>query len=154
MVKNLPAVQETHVRSLGWEGSWRRERQPNPVFLPGESHGQRSLAGCSPARFCKTWGQKQLTVLRSQTSKARYARQPERKRWREYLQSIPAISHTRHQSRSCPVNTRSSEVAATEEPHFQRRKQTEKLRNAIKVRQLAGSNDIRVKKRPFQSRGF
>ena len=24
---------------------WRRERQPTPAFLPGESHGQRSLAG-------------------------------------------------------------------------------------------------------------
>ena len=24
---------------------WRREWQPTPVFLPGESHGQRSLAG-------------------------------------------------------------------------------------------------------------
>ena len=27
---------------------WRRRRQPAPVFLPGESHGQRSLAGHSP----------------------------------------------------------------------------------------------------------
>ena len=27
---------------------WRRARQPTPVFLPGESHGQRSLAGRSP----------------------------------------------------------------------------------------------------------
>ena len=27
---------------------WRRERLPTPVFLPGESHGQRSLAGYSP----------------------------------------------------------------------------------------------------------
>jgi len=27
---------------------WRRAWQPAPVFLPGESHGQRSLAGCSP----------------------------------------------------------------------------------------------------------
>ena len=26
---------------------WRRKRQPAPVFLPGESHGQRSLAGYS-----------------------------------------------------------------------------------------------------------
>ena len=26
----------------------RRAWQPTPVFLPGESHGQRSLAGCSP----------------------------------------------------------------------------------------------------------
>ena len=25
---------------------WRREWQPTPVFLPGESHGQRSLVGC------------------------------------------------------------------------------------------------------------
>ena len=24
---------------------WREESQPTPVFLPGESHGQRSLAG-------------------------------------------------------------------------------------------------------------
>ena len=27
---------------------WRRERLPNSVFLPGESHGQRSLIGYSP----------------------------------------------------------------------------------------------------------
>ena len=26
----------------------RRARQPTPAFLSGESHGQRSLAGCSP----------------------------------------------------------------------------------------------------------
>lgn len=32
------------------------------------------------------------------------------------------------------------------------RKQKEKLRNAIKVRQLARSNAIKVKKRPFQSK--
>ena len=27
---------------------WRREQLPTPVFLPGESYGQRSLAGYSP----------------------------------------------------------------------------------------------------------
>ena len=32
---------------------WRREWQPTPVFLPGESRGQRSLAGYSP------WGHKE-----------------------------------------------------------------------------------------------
>ena len=26
---------------------WKRTQQPTPVFLPGESHGQRSLAGYS-----------------------------------------------------------------------------------------------------------
>ena len=54
MVKNLPAVQETLVQSLGWEDPWRRERLPTPVFQPGESHGQRSLTGYSP------WGRKEL----------------------------------------------------------------------------------------------
>ena len=93
MVKNLCAMQETRVQSLGWEDPlekkvathsgilawripwaeepgelqsmglqrvghdqatslslftflhWRRKWQPTPVFLPGESHGQRSLMG-------------------------------------------------------------------------------------------------------------
>ena len=33
-----------------WVGRipWRRKWQPTPVLLPGEFHGQRSLAGCSP----------------------------------------------------------------------------------------------------------
>ena len=37
-----------------WVGKipWCRNWQPAPVFLPGKSHGQRSLAGCSP------WGLK------------------------------------------------------------------------------------------------
>ena len=54
MVKNLPAIQETRVWSLGQEDTLRRERLPTPVFLPGESHGEKSLAGCSP------WGCKKL----------------------------------------------------------------------------------------------
>ena len=49
-VKNLPAMQETWVQFLSWVGKipWRRKWQPTLVFLPGESHGQRSLAGYSP----------------------------------------------------------------------------------------------------------
>ena len=37
-----------------WVGkiSWRRAWQPTPVLLPGESHGQRSLAGYNP-QSCK-----------------------------------------------------------------------------------------------------
>ena len=31
---------------VGKVGHWRRKWQPTPVFLLGESHGQRSLAGC------------------------------------------------------------------------------------------------------------
>ena len=44
MVKNLPAMQETRVRSLGWEGPLEKERLPTPIFMPGEFHGQKSLA--------------------------------------------------------------------------------------------------------------
>ena len=38
-----------------WVGKilWRRRWQPTPVFLPGKSHGQRSLEGYSP------WGWKE-----------------------------------------------------------------------------------------------
>ena len=32
---------------------WRKKWQPTPVFLPGEAHGQRSLAGYGP-RDCKS----------------------------------------------------------------------------------------------------
>ena len=45
MVKNLPAIQETRVWSQGWEDPLEKGMQPTPVFLPGESHGQRRLAG-------------------------------------------------------------------------------------------------------------
>ena len=31
-----------------WKIPWRRAWQPSPVFLPGESHGQRSLVGYGP----------------------------------------------------------------------------------------------------------
>ena len=31
-----------------WKNCWRRAWQSTTVFLPGESHGQRNLVGCSP----------------------------------------------------------------------------------------------------------
>ena len=48
MVKNLSAIQETWVGKIPWRRAW----QPPPVFLPGGSHGQRTLVGYSP-RGCK-----------------------------------------------------------------------------------------------------
>ena len=39
-------MQETPVRSLGWEDPWKRESLPTPVFCPGEFHGGYSLWGC------------------------------------------------------------------------------------------------------------
>ena len=67
MVKNLlcNATHDPGFDPWVWKISWRREWLPTPVFLvflPGESQGQRSLAGYSP------WGHKeyhrteQLTV--------------------------------------------------------------------------------------------
>ena len=41
-------MQEMQVRSLGWEGPLEEGMAPTPVFLPRESHGQRSLMGYSP----------------------------------------------------------------------------------------------------------
>ena len=41
-------MQETQVPSLGWEDPLEEEMQPAPVFFPGESHAQKSLAGYSP----------------------------------------------------------------------------------------------------------
>ena len=51
VVKNLPAnAGDIRERFNPWVGKipWRRAWQPTPIFLPGESHGQRSLAGYSP----------------------------------------------------------------------------------------------------------
>ena len=53
VVKNLPEVQETRVRSLGQEDPLEKEMVTHSSFLPGESHGQRSLAAYSP------WGRKE-----------------------------------------------------------------------------------------------
>ena len=50
------SVQETKgYRFDSWvkKTPWSRNWQPTPVFLPGESHGQRSLGGYSP------WGRRE-----------------------------------------------------------------------------------------------
>ena len=39
---------------MSWEDTLRRAWQPTPVFLPGKSHGQRSLEGYRP------WGRAEL----------------------------------------------------------------------------------------------
>ena len=50
-------------RFYPWVGniSWRRAWQPTLEFLPGESYGQRSLAGCSP------WDCKELNTTEQLT---------------------------------------------------------------------------------------
>ena len=47
-VKNRLPTQELWARSLGPEDPLEGDMAPPPALLPGESHGQGSLAGCSP----------------------------------------------------------------------------------------------------------
>ena len=65
MVENLPANAENIMRHKfnPWVGKipWRRAWQPTSVYLPGESHGQRSLAGHSP------WGRKESDMANTYT---------------------------------------------------------------------------------------
>ena len=61
MVKNLPAVQETRVQSLSWEYPLEKIMATYPVFLPGKSHGERSLMGYSP------WGCKESNTTATDT---------------------------------------------------------------------------------------
>ena len=55
MVKNMLA-NAGDIGSIPGPGRfpWRRKCQPTPVFLPGKSHGQRSLADYNP------WGHKRI----------------------------------------------------------------------------------------------
>ena len=66
VVKNLPAVQETGFDSWVRKIPWRRKWQPTPGFLPGESHGQRSLVGYSP------WGCKESDTTEWISNKSKY----------------------------------------------------------------------------------
>ena len=57
VVKN-PSANAGDVKRRGFKPCirkilWRREWQPTPVFLPGKSHGQKSLVGYSP------WGHRE-----------------------------------------------------------------------------------------------
>ena len=53
MVKNLPAVQENQVQSLGREDPLEKGMATHSSILAWRIHGQRSLAGYSP------WGRKE-----------------------------------------------------------------------------------------------
>ena len=55
-VKSLPAMPETWVQSLGGEDLLEEGKTTASVFLPGEFHGQRSLASFSP------WGRPELDM--------------------------------------------------------------------------------------------
>ena len=55
MIKNLLAMQGTQVWSLDWEDPLEKGMLPTAVFLPGEFHGQRSLADYGIWRHKRRW---------------------------------------------------------------------------------------------------
>ena len=57
LVKNPPTMQEAWGQSLGEEDPLEKEMATQSVFLPGELHVQRRLAGYSP------WSRKSRTRL-------------------------------------------------------------------------------------------
>ena len=58
-----PAQVQSWVRKI----PWRREWLPTPVFLPGEFHGQRSLAGYSPWGCKESDSTEQITHIHTHT---------------------------------------------------------------------------------------
>ena len=72
---------------------WRRKWQPTPVFLPGESHGRRSLVGCSP------WGRTE-----SDTTEATWRQWQPLSRWCHLTISPSVASFS-----SCPQSFWSSD---------------------------------------------
>ena len=94
----MQETQETWVPSLGLEDPWRRKWQPTPVFLPGESHGQRSLMGYSSK------GRKKSDMTKRRSIKAKIMKLLEESmrkslwpwiRWRILRYDIESQSSTR-----------------------------------------------------------
>jgi len=61
MGENLHVIQETWVQSQGQEDALEKGRAARTIFLLGEFHGQRSLAGYS------LWGHKELDMTEQLT---------------------------------------------------------------------------------------
>ena len=99
-----PACQCRRPRFGPWVGKlpWRKKWQPTPVFLLGEPHGQRSLAGCSP------WGHKEwdTTLLLNR-----------RRQWHPTPVLLPGKSHGQRSLVGCsPWGCQESDT--TERLHF------------------------------------
>ena len=66
----------------------RRKRHPTPVFLPGESHGQRSLEGCCPRARTELDTTERLTLF-----------------WKEWAARVSPESHIPHGRPGGPVSS-------------------------------------------------
>ena len=73
---------------------WRRKQQPTPIFLPEESHGQRSLVGYS------LWGHKESDVTEVTQHACIHLLPPHKEKWRN--PSIKRHLHTIIQTTNLP----------------------------------------------------
>ena len=67
MIKNIPTMKERQVLSLCWEDPWKRKWHSTPVFLLGESPGQRNLEG-----YIQSMGSRSQTQLSAHRDKTQY----------------------------------------------------------------------------------
>ena len=77
VVKNLPAMQETLVWSLGQEDPLEKGMATIPVFLPGNFHEQRSLVGYSPWSCKESDMTEQLTLCMCTPQSSWFLQQPD-----------------------------------------------------------------------------
>ena len=63
-------MKEMWVQSMSQEDPWRIKWQPTPGFLPGKSHGQRSLVGYSPQGQKESDMTEQLSIAQHSTKNA------------------------------------------------------------------------------------
>ena len=61
-IRNLSAVWETWVRSLGWEDPLEEGMATHSSILAGKSHGQRSLVGYSPWSYKESDAMERLSM--------------------------------------------------------------------------------------------
>ena len=114
VVKNSPAIQETGDMGLiPGKIPWRRAWQPTPVFLPGKSHGQRSLAGCSP------WGRKESNTAEA-TEHARVVHRSVHTRTRAHTHTHTHTHTTPQEVPFVPATTHSHSTQSPRRPHSHR----------------------------------
>ena len=75
----------------------RRKWQPIPIFLPGESHGQRSLGGCSP------WGHKESDMTERLQSLTQRNNMYLRTSLVHFISTVIMISFNLEITKECPL---------------------------------------------------
>ena len=106
MTSGKESMQEMQVQSLGQKIPWRREWHPTPVFMPGKSHGQRSLVGCSARDGEEPGAAEPLSMRASQGERNRTHRlryQSHHSPWECRVRAGPLTGHRTEPQLSKPL---------------------------------------------------